>query len=53
MGGKVKGKHPTRKQKEFIKAKGLNPDKWLVLEEYGLVMVIENKSSGKTRTIAK
>ena len=47
------GKRLTKKQKIFLKAKGLNSDNWLVCKDTTEIMVIKHKYSGKERIIRK
>ena len=47
------GKRLTKKQKIFLKAKGLNSDNWLVCKDTSQEMVLQNKISGNVRQIRK
>lgn len=47
------GKRLTKKQKIFLKAKGLNSDNWLVCKDTSQEMVLQNKISGNIRQIRK
>lgn len=49
----MQGKNPTKKQKFFIKFKGLNYDNWLVCKDTPTEMVVKHRISGKERTIKK
>ena len=53
MGGKLKGKRPTRSQKIAMSKKNLNSENWLVLGESIETLHIKNKNSGKIRSIEK
>lgn len=47
------GKNPTRKQKKFLKEKGLNYENWLVCKETQNEMTIEHRHTGTVRRINK
>ena len=47
------GKVLTKKQKIFIKEKGLNPDNWLVCKNTSSELVLEHRHTGKYRVIKK
>ena len=47
------GKNPTRAQRLIIKSRGLIPKNWLVCKDTPNEMVIEHRTSGKTRVIRK
>ena len=47
----MKGKNPTRKQKEFIKSKRLVPNNWLILKAPTNELHIQNRASGKIRIL--
>jgi arginine repressor len=47
----MKGKNPTRKQKNIIKENKLNPDNWLVLKILKNRICIQPKVSKKIREI--
>lgn len=47
------GKRPTRRQKEIIKSKRLNPNNWLVVKDSQEVFEIVHKLSGKLRSYSK
>lgn len=47
------GKTLTKKQKVFLKDKGLNPDNWLVCKNTSLELVLEHRHTGKYKTIKK
>lgn len=47
------GKNLTKKQKIFLKQKGLNPENWLVCKDTTAEMVIQHRISGKSRLIKK
>ncbi|MBS6063654.1 MAG: hypothetical protein KH972_07285 [Peptostreptococcaceae bacterium] len=48
----MKGKNPTRKQKELIKKNKLNYDNWLVLKTAEGKMHIKHKKTGNIKKIA-
>lgn len=47
----MKGKNPTRKQKNMIKESKLNPDNWVVLKVFSDRICIQHKVSKKIREI--
>ncbi|WP_206458892.1 DUF6906 family protein [Anaerovorax sp. IOR16] len=47
------GKKPTRRQKELIQDKKLNPNNWLVVKDSQEVFEIVHKLSGKLRSYSK
>lgn len=47
------GKVLTKKQKIFIKEKGLNPDNWLVCKNTSQELVLEHRKTGRYKTIKK
>lgn len=47
------GKKPTRKQKDLIKAARLNYENWLVVKDTAEEMTVQNRHTGKVRTIRK
>ena len=47
------GKRPTRNQKKFLKAKGLNFENWLVCSDTPCEMVIEHRHTGTIRRIIR
>lgn len=47
------GKNPTVRQKKLMKAARLNFENWLVVKDTTAEMVIQNRQTGKTRTIQK
>ena len=49
----MRGKKPTLAQKKLLKAKGLNPDNWLVISADWERMVVIHRDSLKKRTIVK
>lgn len=46
-------KKPTRQQKEYIKAAGLDWRNWNVIKDEETILVIVNKKTGTRRTIRK
>ena len=47
------GKNPTRAQKEIITENKLRSENWLVLTDSKELLTIQNKTSGKIRTLEK
>ncbi len=47
------GKRLTKRQKIYLKSKGLNPENWLVCKDTSQEMVIQHKISGKTKLLKK
>lgn len=47
------GKNPTRKQKMQIKAARLNCENWLVVKDSAEELILQNRQTGKLRTIRK
>lgn len=47
------GKNPTRKQKMLIKSARLNYENWLVVRENAEEIVLQNRQTGKIRSIRK
>lgn len=47
----MQGKNLTRKQKELVAKKKLNPSNWLAVKNTGEVLIIKHKESGRTRMI--
>ena len=47
------GKTLTKKQKVFLKGKGLNPDNWLVCKNTSSELVLEHRKTGRYKTIKK
>lgn len=47
------GKRPTRSQKIKLKELGLVPENWLIIRDDVKLLIIENKQSGKIRTLKK
>lgn len=45
------GKKPTRKQMDFIKRKGLNPDNWLVVKDTTEKMVLVHRHFDRNKKI--
>lgn len=45
------GKKPTRKQMDFIKRKGLNPDNWLVVKDTPEKMVLVHRHFDRNKRI--
>lgn len=45
------GKVPKRRQKEAIKAAGLNPENWLIFKKTHDTLQLVNRETGKTKTI--
>ena len=49
----MRGKKPTLAQKKLLKAKGLNPENWLVVSKDGYQMVVIHRESLNRKTIRK
>lgn len=49
----MRGKRPTLAQKKFLKAKGLNPENWLVVSDDQYRIIVMNRKSLKPKTIAR
>ncbi len=49
----MRGKKPTLAQKKLLKAKGLNPDNWLVVSADWERIVVVHRDSKKQRIIRK
>lgn len=49
----MRGKKPTRKQKILLKAKGLNPENWLVVSDDQYRIIFMHRNSLKPKTIVK
>lgn len=49
----MRGKRPTLAQKKLLKAKGLNPENWLVISEDWERIVVVHRDSLRKRTIVK
>ncbi|MCQ4924112.1 hypothetical protein NE686_13500 [Tissierella carlieri] len=47
------GRRPTRAQKIKLKELGLVPENWLIVREDAKEFLLENKKSGKSRTLKK
>lgn len=47
------GKNPTRAQKEIITENKLKAENWLVLSDSKEQLTVQNKTSGKIRTLEK
>lgn len=47
----MRGKRPTRRQKEAVSWAGLNVNNWLVKQVADGMMVIEHRESGRERRI--
>lgn len=47
------GKRLTKKQKIYLKSKGLNYENWLVCKDTTELMVIQHKLSGKYKQLKK
>ena len=46
------GKKPTRRVKQIIKQKGLNPANWLVTKNLSTAVYIVHRQTGRERIIA-
>ena len=49
----MRGKKPTLAQKKLLKAKGLNPDNWLVVSDDRHRIIVMNRHSLKPKTIVR
>ena len=49
----MRGKKPTLAQKKLLKAKGLNPDNWLVVSDDRHRIIVMHRHSLKPKTIVK
>lgn len=49
----MRGKRPTLAQKKLLKAKGLNPDNWLVISDEQYRLIIMHRQSLKQKTIVR
>lgn len=49
----MRGKKPTLAQKKFLKAKGLNPDNWLVVSDDRYQIIVMHRHSLKPKTLLK
>lgn len=47
----MKGKNPTRKQKNLIQENRLNPENWLVLKVFRDKICIQHRASKKIRDL--
>ena len=47
------GKNPTRKQRMLIKSARLNYENWLVIKDTAEELMIQNRQTGRSRTIRK
>lgn len=47
------GLRPTRRQKELIKAAGLNPANWLVTKNLPGELHLEHRTTGKARVLKR
>jgi len=48
-----KGRKPTRKQKEILQSKRLNPNNWLVIRENMTEIIILSKTVGNVKMVKK
>jgi len=48
-----KGRKPTRKQKEILQSKRLNPNNWLVIRESMTEIIILSKTVGNVKLVKK
>jgi len=48
-----RGTRPTRRQKEFLSKKRLDPDNWLIVKDRDEYIDIVNKASLKVRRVLK
>lgn len=51
--GKSKARKPTREQKNFISAAGLQPDDWLVITDIPNCLHLVHRGTGTSRHIEK
>lgn len=49
----MKGKNPTRFQRKILEKSRLNPSNWLILKNPTGELVIQNKITGKIRTVSE
>lgn len=49
----MQGKKPTLKQKKLLKARGLNPENWLVISDDRQQMTVIHRHSLKPKTIIR
>ena len=49
----MRGKRPTLAQKKLLKAKGLNPDNWLVVSDDQYRLIVMHRHSQKSKTIVR
>lgn len=49
----MRGKKPTLAQKKFLKAKGLNPENWLVISDDQYRIIVMHRHSLKHKTIVR
>lgn len=49
----MRGKKPTLAQKKFLKAKGLNPENWLVVSDDRYRIIVMHRHSLKPKTIVR
>ncbi|MGC4378292.1 hypothetical protein WD019_15390 [Fictibacillus sp. Mic-4] len=45
------GKRPTKRQKEHIKAMGLNPENWLIIKNLHNEMHLVHRETGSKRIV--
>lgn len=45
----MRGKRPTRRQKQMIADRNLNPDNWLISKVYPDRLLIQHRYTGKER----
>lgn len=48
-----RGTRPTRRQKEFLSQRRLDPDNWLIVKDRNEYIDIVNKGSSKVRRVLK
>lgn len=48
-----RGRRLTRNEKEIVSSQGLNPNDWMLAEEYNFYLKIIHKDTKKTRIIDK
>ena len=49
----MRGKRPTLAQKKFLKAKGLNPENWLVVSDDQYRIIVMHRKSLKQKTLIR
>lgn len=49
----MRAKRPTLAQKKFIKARGLNPENWLVVSDDKYRMIVLHRHSQNPKTLVK